>query len=112
MIISDLNVLEVVEAAEVVGGSFARPTPSLKFDKDIKANVNTNTNFTSTVNVKDFFLKAAYIDVDSKVKGNSSTFAFDNEAAGKDTNTQGTLNQLTIAGQYSGQNGVFVSAAN
>ncbi|BAZ05407.1 hypothetical protein NIES3974_20550 [Calothrix sp. NIES-3974] len=112
MIISDLSVLEVVEAAEVLGGTFVRPTPGFRYDKNINANVNTTTSFTSNVNVQDVFKKDANIKVVSDVKGNSSTFAFDNEAAGKNTNTQGTLNQLTIAGEYSGQNGLFVSAAN
>jgi len=107
MIISDLNVLEVVEAAEVVGG-----TSSLFFTKDLSAYVNTYNNFNANSYVKDYFTKYADIKVDSKVKGNSSSLAFDNEAIGPNSNTQGTLNQQTIAGVGSSQNGVFVAASN
>lgn len=108
MIISDLNYLEAVsQETEVVGGS-----SSFDFYKNVNAYVNTNTNFNSNSSVNDYFNKYANIYVNSNVKGNSSTFAFDNEAQGSDTNTQGVLNQLTVAGRYSGQNGTFVSAAN
>lgn len=108
MIISDLNYLEAVsQETEVIGGS-----SYFDFYKNVNANVNTKTNFNSNSYVTDYFDKKANIDVNSKVKGNSSTFAFDNEAQGYDTNTQGTLNQLTVAKNYSGQNGIFVSASN
>jgi hypothetical protein len=110
MIISDLNYLEATEGSAVVGGSFY--SPGFNFNKNVNAYVNTNTNFNSNTNVNDYFNKYANIYVNSNVTGNSSTFAFDNEAQGYDTNTQGALNQLAVAGQYSGQNGVFVAAAN
>lgn len=108
MIISDLNYLEAVsQETEVIGG-----TSRFDFYKNVNANVNTNTNFKANTYVTDYFDKYANINVKSNVKGNSSTFAFDNEAEGYNSNTQGVLNQLTVAGNYSGQNGTFVSAAN
>jgi hypothetical protein len=107
MVISDLNVLEVVEATEVVGG-----TSNLFFQKDLISYVNTYNNFYANSYVNDYFKKYADIYVDSKVKGNSSSFAVDNEAIGFNSNTQGTLNQQTIAGVGSSQNAVFVAASN
>jgi hypothetical protein len=111
MIISDLNYLEAVsQETEVVGGSYY--SPGFNFYKNVSAYVNTNTNFNSNSYVNDYFNKYANINVNSNVNGNSSTIAFDNEAQGPDTNTQAVLNQLTVAGQYSGQNGTLVSASN
>jgi len=108
MIISDLNYLEAVsQETELIGGS-----SYFDFYKNVNANVNTSTNFNSSTYVSDYFNKYANIKVDSQVKGNSSTFAFDNEAKGYNTNTQGVLNQLTVGDYYSGQNGTFVSASN
>ena len=109
MIISDLNVLEAVEGSAIVGGMF---TPGFTYKKDVKVNENTNLDFTSDSKVTDIFKKVATYNIDSKVKGNSSSFVFNNEAQGKNTNTQGTFNQLTVAGEYSGQYGTFVSAAS
>lgn len=112
MIISDLNYLEIT-SEEVVGGQFFPFPPNrLDFDKKLNSTVNTNTNFTSNTNVNDVFNKTANINVRSNVTGNSSTFAFDNEAIGFNSNTQGALNQIAIAGQGSSQNGTFVAAAN
>jgi hypothetical protein len=106
MIISELNYLEVVTEAEVVGGSV------WNFKKNLESNVKTNVSFKSTSEVKDIFVKQAYIDVYSDVYGNSSSLSFDNEAQGYNSNTQGTFSQLTVAGQGSAQSGTFVSAAN
>jgi hypothetical protein len=112
MIISDLNYLEAVsQETEVIGGSYYY-TPGYNFYKNVSANVSTNTTFNSNTNINDVFNKNANINVRSNVTGNSSTFALDNEAQGYNSNTQGALNQLAVAGQYSGQNGVFVAAAN
>lgn len=108
MIISDLNYLEVVEdSADVTGG-----TGGLSFNKNLSSNVKTNNNFNSNTNIQDIFKKYADIKVESKVKGNSSSLAFANEAVGYNSNTQGAFSQLSIAGKGSSQEGLFVSAAN
>ena len=87
-------------------------TPSLDFSKQINSTSNNNVNFNGYSDIQHNYMKQANIDVYSKVKGNSSTFDFDNEAIGKNTNVQGTLSQISIAGQGSSQTGSFVSAAN
>ena len=111
MIISDLTYLETVsQETEIVGGgSFYN---DFKFKKDLNSKIKTDIKFDFDSDIKSDFNKKAKIDVESKVKGNSSTFAFDNEAVGKDSNTQGELNQLAVAGKGSSQNGLFVAAAN
>jgi hypothetical protein len=109
MIISDLNYLESA-TQDVVGGTSR--LDNFRFKKDIDSNIKSNIDFKSNSNVRDFFEKKANIDVKSNVQGNSSSLAFDNEAIGKDSNTQGTFSQLTVAGQGSSQSGTFVSAAN
>ncbi len=53
MIISDLNVLEVVEAAEVVGGTFTSGNKfksSYNQDDNINITFDSKNNFTTTVN--------------------------------------------------------------
>ena len=104
MIISDLNYLEAV-TEEIVGGN-------LYFSKNITSAVASATDFNARNNVTDTFQKLATINVASNVKGNSSDFSFDNEAVGQNSSTEGTLNQITIAGVGSSQNGTFTSAAN
>jgi hypothetical protein len=86
--------------------------PSLDFSKQINSTSNNNVNFNGYSDVQHNYMKQAYIDVLSKVKGNSATLDFDNEAIGKNSNVQGTLSQVSIAGQGSSQTGSFVSAAN
>jgi len=109
MIISDLNYLEVA-TEEVAGGSWY--TPGFNFNKNLNTNVNTRVNFAANSNVTSTFNKSAYINVYSNVKGNSSSLAFANEAAGPNSNTQGEFSQLAVAGQGSSQDGIFVAAAN
>jgi hypothetical protein len=87
-------------------------TPSLDFSKQINSTSNNNVNFNAYSDIQHNYMKQAYIDVFSKVKGNSSTLDFDNEAIGKNSNVQGTLSQISVAGQGSSQTGSFVSAAN
>lgn len=109
MIISDLNYLEsVTSETEIFGGT----GKVFDFKKNIDSKVNSDTNFKANSDVNDIFNKKANIDVKSKVEGNSSTFAFDNEAVGYYSNTQGTFNQIAVAGEGSSQNGTFVAAAN
>jgi hypothetical protein len=107
MIIAELNYLEVVTETEVLGG-----TGVWNFKKDLNSNVKTNLTFKSDTDIEDKFYKVAYIDIYSDVYGNSSSFAFDNEAQGYNSNTQGSFNQLSVEGVGSSQNGLFVSAAN
>lgn len=87
-------------------------TRSLDFTKNINSTSNNNVNFSGYSDIQHNYMKQAYIDVYSKVKGNSATLDFDNEALGKNSNVQGTLSQISIAGQGSSQTGSFVSAAN
>jgi hypothetical protein len=85
---------------------------NLDFYKSIDSMSNNNVNFTANSQVLDLFEKEAQIYVDSHVKGNSASLGFDNEAVGRNSNVQGTLSQIAIAGQGSSQTGLFVAAAN
>jgi len=82
------------------------------FSKRLDSKSNNTVNFDGQTNITDNFSKKANIDVKSHVTGNSASLGFDNEAIGKNSNTQGSFSQLTVAGQGSGQSGLFVSAAN
>ena len=90
----------------------AGATPGLDFTKHLKSTSDNNVKFKGYSDISHEYNKQAYIDVNSRVKGNSATLDFDNEAVGKNSNVQGTLSQITIAGQGSSQAGSFVSAAN
>ena len=105
MIISDLNYLEAI-TEEIVGGGY------FTFDKQLSSTILSNQTFNSTTTVNDIFNKQANIAVTSNVTGNSSTLTYDNEAIGPNSNTQAVVNQETIAGGGSSQNGSFVSATN
>jgi hypothetical protein len=82
------------------------------FSKRLDSKSNNTVNFDGQTNIADNFSKKANIDIKSHVTGNSASLAFDNEAIGKNSNTQGSFSQQTIAGQGSSQSGLFVSAAN
>jgi hypothetical protein len=82
------------------------------FSKQLSSKSDNTVNFDALTNIKDTFSKKANIDVKSHVIGNSASLGFDNEAIGKNSNTQGSFSQLTVAGQGSSQSGLFVSAAN
>ena len=84
----------------------------LDFSKRLDSKSNNTVNFDGQTNITDNFSKKANIDVKSHVTGNSASLGFDNEAIGKNSNTQGSFSQLTVAGQGSSQSGLFVSAAN
>jgi hypothetical protein len=90
----------------------AGATQSLDFTKHINSMSDNNVKFKGYSDISHEYNKEAYIDVYSRVKGNSATLDFDNEAVGKNSNVQGTLSQISIAGQGSSQAGSFVSAAN
>ena len=85
---------------------------SLDFSKDISSTSNNTVNFTANNNIRDTLVKQALILVVSQVHGNSASLGFDNEAVGFNSNVQGTLSQIAIAGQASSQTGLFVAAAN
>lgn len=95
----------------VTAGSFSSPK-SFDFTKNLNSTSSNNVDFSADRNISDYYKKYANINVKSYVKGNSATMDFDNEAVGKNSNVQGTLSQLTVAGQGSSQTGSFVSAAN
>jgi hypothetical protein len=82
------------------------------FTKNLKSTSSNNVNFTGKSNITDTFKKTANIKVNSYVRGNSGSLAFDNEAVGRNSNVQGSFSQETVAGQGSSQSGLFVSAAN
>ncbi|MGM3305984.1 hypothetical protein ACSQ6I_08385 [Anabaena sp. WFMT] len=110
MIISDLNVLEVVEAAEVVGGLIFLPN-TYNFTKNVNATFNNNYAITGSSNVTDIFSKTGTYAVTSTVTGNSASVSFDNEAVGNASNTQVSVSQLVKAGQSSNQSGIIVASA-
>jgi hypothetical protein len=85
---------------------------NLDFSKYLNSTSNNNVNFTADSHINDTFYKAALIQVYSQVYGNSASLGFDNEAAGHNSNVQGTFSQIAIAGQGSSQSGLFVAAAN
>ncbi len=96
--------MDVVTAGATAG--------SLDFSKKISSTSNNTVNFTADRDISDSYSKYATIKVKSHVTGNSATMDFDNEAVGRNSNVQGTLSQISIAGQGSSQAGSFVSAAN
>lgn len=117
MIISDINYLETANSEVVGAGGYY----DAYFNKRLNSDIDTNLNFNARSDIWSKFNKDARINVNSHVTGNSSTFAFDNEAVGYGSNTQGELNQLAVAPSYgyysytpgiSSQNGLFVAAAN
>jgi len=90
----------------------ASSSKSFDFTKSLKSTSDNNVNFSGKTKITDDFTKTADINIKSNVKGNSASLAFDNEAVGKNSNTQGSFSQLSVAGQGSSQSGLFVSAAN
>ncbi len=106
MIISDLNYLEVATDVSVVGGTYG-----LSFNKNLNSNTSSTVKFNNNTNVNVTFNKTANINVVSNVKGNSGSFAFDNEAIGYNSNTQTEFQQLVIAGKGSSQAGTVVAVA-
>jgi hypothetical protein len=105
MIISDLNYLEVA-TEEVFGSS------GYVYTKNVNATFNNNANIKISSDVTDTLKKTATYDVKSTVIGNSGSIAFDNEAIGKNTNTQSAFSQLVVAGQSSNQSGTIVASAS
>jgi hypothetical protein len=85
---------------------------NFNFSKDLSSQSDNQVNFSGNSKITDLFAKKASIAVDSHVKGNSASLAFDNEAVGKNSNVQGSFSQISVAGQGSSQSGLFVSAAN
>ena len=77
----------------------------------LSSTTSNSVNFTANSNISDAFIKIADIKAKSYVTGNSASLAFDNEAVGKNSTTQGSFSQATVAGQGSSQSGLFVSAA-
>jgi hypothetical protein len=104
--------MDVVTAGAANNMDYSKNTKSLDFTKNINSKSNNYVKFNGYSDIDHQYNKQAYIDVYSKVKGNSATLDFDNEAVGKNSNVQGTLSQISIAGQGSSQTGSFVSAAN
>ena len=76
----------------------------------LSSTTSNSVNFTANSNISDAFIKIADIKAKSYVTGNSASLAFDNEAVGKNSTTQGSFSQATVAGQGSSQSGLFVSA--
>jgi hypothetical protein len=96
MIISELNYLE--DATQEIVGGWCYSCPDVDFDKYLNSDTTTTITFDSTVDINDTFKKEATITVKSDVTGNSSSLAFDNEAIGYNSNTQGAFSQLVVAG--------------
>lgn len=110
MIISDLNYLEAVSAeTEIVGGTSNR---NFDFKKNLKANIDVDVknNFKTDVDIK--FNKNAKLKAEADVKGNLANIVFDNEAVGKNTDTEGKIDQFVYEGELSSQAGYFTAAAN
>ncbi|NJM72745.1 MAG: hypothetical protein HC862_22835 [Scytonema sp. RU_4_4] len=105
MIISDLNYLESAQET-VVGGT------SVSFKKNIKTDINTyaKTAFDSYTDVS--YYKNAVVKAKADVKGNLASVTFENEAYGKNTDTEVSVTQLTIEGQLSSQAGTISSTTN
>lgn len=111
MIISDLNYLEAVSPeTEIVGGHSYRD--EFKFNKNLNVKIDTNVKnkFETDVDIK--FNKNAKLKAEADVKGNLSNLVFDNEAVGKNTDTEVKIDQLVYAGELSSQVGYVTAAAN
>ncbi|MBW4626670.1 MAG: hypothetical protein KME49_14515 [Brasilonema octagenarum HA4186-MV1] len=103
MIISDLNLLETVEGAEIVGGI------------GLTKNVNLTTGSTQNFNVNIALLanKSITSSLTSTVNavGNSSINIYDNTASGNNSYTESNVTNTVIAGVGSESAGVLTAGA-
>jgi hypothetical protein len=98
--------------AQMDGVTAGSSSKSFDFTKNLKSTSTNNVNFTGNSDITDSYSKSADYKIKAYVKGNSADFSFDNQAVGKNTNTQGWLSQETVAGQGSSQSGSFSSVAS
>jgi hypothetical protein len=69
----------------------------------VSSTTSYNLNFSGTSSISGAHGKSYLV-------GNSAGLAFDNEAVGGNSTVQGSLAQITVAGQGSSQSGQFVSS--
>jgi hypothetical protein len=96
-------------AAELTNQQMDKITAGGGFTKDLTS-TSSNT-FNSSENLQITNSYQGGVGINSRVKGNSASLAFDNQAVGKNASVQGSLSELTAAGRGSAQTGQFASAA-
>lgn len=96
-------------AAELTNQQMDKITAGGGFTKDLTS-TSSNT-FNSSENLQITNSYQGGVGINSRVKGNSASLAFDNQAVGKNTSAQGIVSQGVVAGQGSAQTGQFASAA-
>ncbi|MGC2201614.1 MAG: hypothetical protein WA633_15940 [Stellaceae bacterium] len=100
---------ELRGATELTNKQMDKITAGGSFTKDLTS-TSSNT-FNSSGNLQIANSIQGGVGINSRVKGNSASLTFDNQAVGKNASVQGSLSQLTAAGQGSAQTGQFASAA-
>jgi hypothetical protein len=103
MIISDLNLLETVEAADIVGGTSSK---NVNLQSSVKQNFDVDIKIDAKKNIK------SLIEAKSDVKGNSAITVFDNTALGPQSYVETNVSNFTAAGYGSESSGSLFAAAN
>ncbi|MBW4591415.1 MAG: hypothetical protein KME46_00445 [Brasilonema angustatum HA4187-MV1] len=103
MIISDLNLLETVEGAEVVGG--------LGLSKNVNLFTGSTQTFSSTINLTALKNISSTVNVATTVTGNQSVNIYDNTAQGNNSYTESNVTNTVIGGAGSESAGTLTAAA-
>lgn len=104
--------MDQITAGQTAADLLASNPNGVNFAKTITSTTVNNVTFLGQSNITETLQKTALILAASNVVGNSTALAFDNEAIGPNSHTQGDFSQVAIAGVGSSQSGNFVAAAN
>ena len=93
MIISDLNYLEVINEAQVVGG-----TGGISVDKDVDIDVDTDLSFDTDINLDKDVNVDFDLDSNVSISGNAANLTFDVTAIGGNTLAEGDVSVVVTDG--------------
>ena len=96
-------------AAELTNQQMDEITAGGSFTRDLTSTSSNTFNSSGNSQITSSFQGG--VGIYSHVKGNSASLAFDNQAVGKNGSVQGSLSEVTAAGQGSAQTGLFASAS-
>jgi hypothetical protein len=96
-------------AAELTNQQMDKITAGGGFTKDLTSTSSNTFNSSGNLQITNSYQGG--VGINSRVKGNSASLAFDNQAVGKNGSVQGSFSQVTAAGQGSAQTGLFASAS-
>jgi hypothetical protein len=100
-------VLGARRAVELTNQQMDKITAGGSLTRDLTSTSSNTFNSSGNSQITSSFQGG--IGIYSHVKGNSASLAFDNQAVGKNGSVQGSLSQVTAAGQGSAQTGLFAS---